>query len=183
MRTIIKFCSAERTRPENHPVAAKRNIHSATFPLWIRMHSALICQNRFCSWEGKTALQHSSNFWPHFVDKDMLPMLTRYISYKIYGGRYLRQHEGVNEPKLSWELQLLSVECWLLFSNLQPILMFFLTNSCLCCADSAVMSSILLRYEVRSCAIDQHHHNLRSEISFSCTRNIPNLMSYMQGRI
>jgi len=28
-------------------------------------------------------------------------MLTRYISYKIYGGRYLRQHEGVNEPKLS----------------------------------------------------------------------------------
>jgi len=110
------------------------------------MHSALICQNRFCSREGKTALQNSSIFWPHFVDKDMLPMLTCYISDNVYGGRYLQQHEGVNEPKLSWELQLLSVECWLLFSNLQPILMFFCINSYLCWADSAVMSSVLLRY-------------------------------------
>jgi len=56
MRIIIKFRSAERTRAENQPVAAKRNIHSATVPLWIRMHSALICQNRFCSREGKIAL-------------------------------------------------------------------------------------------------------------------------------
>jgi len=52
-------------------------------------------------------------------------MLTRYISDKVFGGRYLQQHEGVDEPKLSWELQLLSVECWLLFSNLQPILNVF----------------------------------------------------------
>jgi len=143
MRIIIKFCSVERTRLGNHPVAAKRNIHSATLPLWIRMHSALVCQNRFYSREGKTALEHSSIFWPHFVDKDMLSMLTRYISDKVYGCRYLQQHQGVNEPKLSWELQLLSVESWL---NLQPILMFFCINSYLYCADSAVMSSVLLRY-------------------------------------
>jgi len=124
------------------------------------MHFALICQNRFCSRECKTALQHSSIFWPHFVDKDMLTMLTCCISDKVYGGRYLRQHDGVNEPELSWELLLLSVECWLLFSNLQPILMFFLISSYLCCADSAVMSSVLLRYEVRSCAIAQYHQTI-----------------------
>jgi len=75
MLLMIKFRSAERTRAEN-PVAAKRNIYSAAFSLWIRMHSALICQNRFCCREGKIALQHLAIFsfcWQwHAGNPDML---------------------------------------------------------------------------------------------------------------